>query len=414
MPNHNKSANKPVTLLSLLLPFILLVLLTGCAAQQSTVPMNYRWATVEGSQLKETRAGEQFYFNILVDDGLIAQGAPIKMKISGSVSSGSLRFELRRPDGQSVWNSGTISPGDFSLNAEYPLPVGQTGTYQLGMLYGANTTATYNLGWHAIQLGAAVLIPGIGMILVSLAFVIYAASKKLLGWRYLGLGAFFWVLTVAVKFIFAIPVNPLVYRALGVSYDNIFSPGNLLAYLYIGALTGIFEVGLAWLILHKVRWGKAAWSQALVFGIGFGVIEAFLLGIAGFGSALVSILSPAALPFSTLGSLANNANILMGLAPIVERLSVIFAHIFACVLIFHAIASGKVKWGWLAILYKTLLDAPAGFAAFWGATTVEKIWTIEAIIVVFGLIGLLGTIYIARRYVQEPVNQPPAPLPTLE
>jgi hypothetical protein len=114
-----------------------------------------------------------------------------------------------------------------------------------GLAYSGDTTATYNLGWHAIRLGPIVLLPGIGMLLVALGFVTYAARKKMLGWHYLGLGALFWVLMVAIKFAFAIQVNPLVFQALGVTSDHLFSPGNLAAYLYIGALTGIFEAGLA-------------------------------------------------------------------------------------------------------------------------------------------------------------------------
>ncbi|MFT3891044.1 MAG: YhfC family glutamic-type intramembrane protease [Anaerolineales bacterium] len=242
------------------------------------------------------------------------------------------------------------------------------------------------------------------MIVVSLAFVIYAAGKKILGWKHLGMGALFWVLTVAAKFIFAIPVNPLLFRLLGVSYENLFSPANLVYYLYIGALTGIFEGGLAWLILSKTRWGKADWNQALVFGIGFGVIEAFLLGITDMASALVGIFSPDVLPVSALGGLASNATLSMALAPIVERLFVILAHIFTCVLIFHAINSKEAKWGWLAILYKTLLDTPAGFAAFWGVGTAAKLWTIEGTIIICGLIGLWGTIQIARRYAERSVQ----------
>jgi hypothetical protein len=119
---------------------------------------------------------------------------------------------------------------------------------------------------------------------------------------------------------------------------------------------------------------------------------------------LTALLSPDVLPVAALGSLANNANLGMGLAPVVERLSVILAHIFSCVLIFYAIASGESKWGWLAIIYKTLLDAPAGFAAFWGANTIEKIWMLEAIIAAFGLVGLWGIFQIARRYSQLTVH----------
>jgi uncharacterized membrane protein YhfC len=389
----------------LLFAILLSAFLAGCNVQESVVPMEYRWASVEGSQIQEAQAGEQFYFNILADEDMVTDGAPVKIKVSGYVTSGSLRFELRDPDGQALWTSGTINPGDYSTSTAYTISAGQVGMYTLGLVYSANTQATYNLAWHAIQLGPIVLLPGIGMIFVALAFVIYAVRKKILGWRYLGLGALFWVLTVAIKFAFAIPINTLVYQVLGVTSEHLFSPGNLTAYIYIGGLTGIFEAGLAWLILSRVRWGKTGWSQALVFGIGFGVIEALLLGLAGFGSSLAALLSPDVLPISALGGLANNATFGMGLAPIVERLSVIFAHIFSCVLIFYAIASGESKWGWLAMLYKTLLDTPAGFAAFWGAGTIEKIWTLEAVIAIFGLIGLWGTIHVARRYPQQSIER---------
>lgn len=165
---------------------IVMILLAGCAAQSSGVPMNYRWANVQGSQLNSAQAGEQFYFNIFVDEGIIEEGTPIKIKISGDVQNGSLRFELRDPNGQAVWNSGTINAGDFSVNTEYGLSSAQIGTYMIGLVHSDDISATYNLGWHAIQLGPDILLPSAGMILVSLAFVLYAARRRLLGWRYLG------------------------------------------------------------------------------------------------------------------------------------------------------------------------------------------------------------------------------------
>jgi uncharacterized membrane protein YhfC len=239
---------------------------------------------------------------------------------------------------------------------------------------------------------------------VALAFVLYAARRRWLGWRYLLLGALFWILTVAVKFAFAVPVNPVLFRLLGVNQDRLFSPGNLVAYFYIGALTGIFEAGMAYLILRKIRWGTATRNQALAFGIGFGVIEALLLGSSNLFSSLVAMASPNVLPIASLGTLAHNTTFALGLAPVVERLAVIFAHIFACVLIFYAITRGETKWAWYAILYKTLLDTPAAFASFWGIVgSASKIWTIEAILVIFGLIGLWKTIRIARSYPQTKV-----------
>jgi uncharacterized membrane protein YhfC len=386
--------------LSFFITAVGLILLTSCTVPHSRVPTPERWASVEGGQLNSTRAGEAFYFSIPVDEGMREEGVALKIRTSGEVRSGFLRIELRDPDGQTVWDSGRIGAGEFSIRTAYDLSSAPTGIYQLGIVYGENIAVTYNLAWHTLYLGMGILFPGVGMLAVALVFVVFAARRQWLDWRYLGLGAFFWGFTVLLKFAFAIPSNAVVFRALGVSYEQVFSPANLVAYLYIGALTGVFEAGLAYLVLRKSRWGQATREQALTFGIGFGAFEAFLLGGAGLVTALVAILAPDALPVPTLGALAQNGTLIMGLAPVVERLAVILAHIFAAVLIFYAIARGDVKWAWFAVLYKTLLDAPGGLASFWGVATPAKLWTIEAVVALIGLIGLWGTLQIVRRYPQ--------------
>jgi uncharacterized membrane protein YhfC len=381
-------------------PFILsLMLLTACA--QAPLPSDMRWASVQGGQIEKSDAGEEFFFTVPVDKSMLdPQAIPINMKVSGNVTRGSLRFELRNPGGQAVWNSGTIGPGDFSIKANYVPGRDQAGEYKLGLMYSGSTSARYDLSWHALKLGPAVLVPGAGMLLVGLAFLTYGAWRRL-GWRYFGLGALFWIVTVAAKFVFAILVSPGIYQLLNLSRTNLSAPGNLVAYVYIGSLTGLFEVGLAWMILRKIRWGRACWEQALAFGIGFGVIEALLLGLSSLVSGIAGLFAPGSLPVPALGSLARSANLLMIPAPVVERLFVILAHIFACVLIFYAIAKGEKRWVWWAILYKTILDTPAGFAAFWNIATPDKLWTIEVIVAVVGLVGLWGTVMIAKRYPRE-------------
>ena len=67
-------------------------------------------------------------------------------------------------------------------------------------------------------------------------------------------------------------------------------------------------------------------------------------------------------------------------------------------------ATPEQIWPWLAILYKTLLDAPAGFASFRSMGSLDTLWTIEIIIALFGLIGLWGTIQISRRYLAPEQN----------
>ena len=134
---------------------------------------------------------------------------------------------------------------------------------------------------------------GVGMLLVGIGYLVYAGRLRL-SWRYLGLGALAWVVTVAVKFALAIPLNPPIYGALTNALPGL--PGILLASLYIGSLTGFTEVLLAWLLLRYTRLGRVPWQKALGFGVGFGVVEALLLGlssVASLASAARGARSPA-------------------------------------------------------------------------------------------------------------------------
>jgi hypothetical protein len=53
---------------------------------------------------------------------------------------------------------------------------------------------------------------------------------------------------------------------------------------------------------------------------------------------------------------------------------------------------------WLSFAWKSLLDAVAGFAQMWGVGTPAKMWTIEAIIILFGVASWWGLRRLARMY----------------
>ena len=269
---------------------------------------------------------------------------------------------------------------------------------------------------NPVVLSPIALLGGVGMLVVALGFFGYALRRHL-GGRMLLWGALAWVVTVALKFAWAIPVNRPVYQAL----QGLPQPlGNVLFYVYVGALTGVFEVGLTWLLLRRTRLGQSAWGGALAFGIGFGAVEAALLAVSPLITVSMALLNPSALPAGVLEQFAILNNPLQGLAPIWERFFTIWVHILSAVLLFYGIRVRQARWFWLAFLFKTGIDAVAAFAQVSGFLalaepgSVARIWSIEALVGLWGVVGWLGTRWVSRHF---PANDaalptpPPAPTP---
>jgi uncharacterized membrane protein YhfC len=249
-----------------------------------------------------------------------------------------------------------------------------------------------------------IILPDFVMIAMSLAFIIFTRRNK--GpWSYLGLGALLWVLTVAIKYFVAVPVNPLVYRVL-FRPDVLWAPGNVLFYIYVGLLTGLTEVLLTWLLLRNTRIGAVPWAKALAFGVGFGAFEAFLLGFASLATHVSALIATQPIPEATLSGLLLLNNPLFGFAPVFERFGTIWVHIFCCVLLFYAVTSNQVRWFWLSFAYKSLLDAVVAFAQFWGTETLPKLWVIGALVLAFGCLAWWGTAQVSRRFHQAQTTHP--------
>lgn len=375
--------------------FLGMLMLTGCAAQKPS--LQGQVGSIEGERVFKQNSGEDLFFTIPVSDLTVKANLPIRVVMAGKVDKGAIRFVLRDPDGQETWYLGPFN-GDFTANSFYTPK--KVGVYHLGVAWEGSTSGMYNLQYTVLGATALVLLPGIGMILAALAFAIYALrqSRRLgsSGWGYLGLGALSWAVTVAVKFAIAIILNPTISKALW--HDQLFAPSSLLLYVYIGLLTGITEVWLTWLLLRYTRLGKVGWGQALAFGAGFGAIEALLLGISNLASAVIFLSMPQTLPADAVMSLSNLANPLYGAAPVVERIATIFVHILCSVLLFYGVLTRRSRWMWMAFLYKSILDTIAAFAQFWGVGSLDHLWAIEAMIVVFGVIGWWGIGRVAARY----------------
>jgi len=235
------------------------------------------------------------------------------------------------------------------------------------------------------------LLPGIGMIVVGIAFIIYwRLSKKVSPIPFL-LGAAAWFVAVALKLGFAVLMNQRIQHLLNIRLrPPVAGP---LFWLYVGLLTGIFECGLLLALWRYFR--RYDFNTAVAFGIGFGAIEAVLLGLGSLIVTAVAIAEPAALPRKIMDSLAVSAWVIP--APIIERIVAVFAHIFACVLIVRSAQRKQIRYFWTAFVYKSLIDATAAWAQLsFKVNTTSHIWAVEGIVFIFGVVGFGGLIWLSR------------------
>ena len=375
---------------SLCLGIILLILTVGSATAEISPPKE--GAKVGQATIDATEPGKVLFFDIEAKEKNYQVGVAFR----GELISGSLQVKITNRQEQVIWHETVASPGPFVVNTVVKMP--EPGMYKLILAHDGPAKAKYSLEWMSGKIdiptvSPVALIGGLGMIAVALAFVGYAAINKL-GWRYLGLGALLWVVTVALKIAWAIPMNPLVHSLMAPLPDVI---DKLLFELYIGTLTGIFEVGITWIVLRYTRLGKAAWKSALSFGIGFGAIEAFLLGLGSLGAVTAAILIPDRLPLDFLKQFSQS-NFLFFLAPIWERFFAVLIHIYTNVLIFYAVVQRRPGWFWLAFVYKSLIDAAAAFYLLNNIQGLVQIWCMEGIVAVWGIAGYAGTLWVKRHY----------------
>jgi uncharacterized membrane protein YhfC len=186
-----------------------------------------------------------------------------------------------------------------------------------------------------MKLSYWIILPDLVIIAVSLVFIVFARRKN--GpWSYLVLGALLWAVTVCIKFLVAIPANPLVYQLLYL--PNIrWTPGSILFYIYRGSLTGIAEVLLTWLLLRFTRLGNVPWAKAFAFGVAFATFEALFLVFSYLVTHISALIASEAIPEATVSGLLLMNNPPYSFALVIERLDIIALHIFCSVLLFYGV-----------------------------------------------------------------------------
>lgn len=262
---------------------------------------------------------------------------------------------------------------------------------------------TVNSAWIAVT-GFTILV----IVAYPIGLAILARIKLGAGWRYFGYGALVFFFFQAVT---RVPAVQLIQAAIAPQLAT--SPTLLWGWLAVLALTaGLFEeigryVGYRWLMRKEEK----TWAKAVMYGLGHGGIEAFLVAVSIAGS-LILILSAMASGAGALPStqrdlaaqLAAQINAVppwLQLSAAWERIWTIPAHVGLSVMVLQVFRRGSRAWLSLAILIHAAMDFIAvAIPRLVRLDLIGRSLLVEGIVALFGVI-LLGVAWTLRERATE-------------
>ncbi|MCG8481015.1 MAG: YhfC family intramembrane metalloprotease [Spirochaetales bacterium] len=200
------------------------------------------------------------------------------------------------------------------------------------------------------------LTTGVGMIAVGLLAVAYGIRVQGGVLAMVALGGAAWFVSVTLKMLWAAKTNRAIITFLK---DKLPAPAaGPLSWVYVGALTGIFECGLMLLLAGSApSLRHADWADVLTFGIGFGAAEAVLLGL----FQLLYVLTSENARQHPERYALNRNNVLSIPLGIFERAVTLFIHIFTGALVVLAVQQSSPRLFWYSFIFKTLVDTVAAW-----------------------------------------------------
>lgn len=238
--------------------------------------------------------------------------------------------------------------------------------------------------WSTRALSLLALLGPKLMILVGFGAVIVGRKCWRTPWSLFAAGALLWVVSVAAKAGFALLLNAPVYRLLHAALP--IYPANAVFWCYIGSLTGVFECGIFLLVTKQILKRAWDWKTAASLGVGFGAMEAVVLGI---GAAVAAALHSQPVV---------SVDVASSLIGPVERVIALLIHIASVVMIIYAITQRRWSWFAAACVFKSGVDAVAAFILLTGTMKTYP-WSVELLLLgPFAFVGVIVLAILARSW----------------
>lgn len=329
---------------------------------------------------------------------------------SGDITSGAVSLVLRDSSGKDIWTE-KQTEGQFQRSKIVEATSTSTAfDTELSVEQAQGEWSVIAVEMPSRSEMYPYLLTGPLMILVAILFVVgwWYRARVQLRWFWVGAGV--WTVGVFLKFVVAILANKPVIASLEQALPHWLYIG--VSSVYVGVLTGIFEIGVT--LVAALIWKKVAANgeRAVAIGVGAGAFEAILLGIAGFISVMAMFTKLPAMESSRIAAafLAESTSI-MWLTGVVERVSAILCHTSTRTLVLIAVATRRQSYFWYGFLLITALDTVAGWVHLGGHLGDFSLWWIELALAVFAVVSVPIVKWCLRNWPEphsEPIVENPA------
>ncbi len=270
------------------------------------------------------------------------------------------------------------------------------------------------------------LLNGLLMIAMPIALGIYLARRMGKRWKLFLVGAVLFVASQVLHIPFNLIVLNPILEQIGFGQGN-FGAALLLGALLLGLSAGLFEEITRWLGLRY--WIKEArtWSSSLMYGAGWGGMEAILVGLAVLWALTQALLwergfLQSLIPADQLALVDEqfaaywDTPLFLNLLGAAERSFALMLHLSLSVMVMRVFTHNNRLWLVAAIAWHTFVNAVAVVAI----TQISAVAT-EAIVAVMGGISLVIVFYLkesdpdpAEKVIARPPEFEPKPVQVTE
>jgi len=233
----------------------------------------------------------------------------------------------------------------------------------------------------------SIVISGILMIVISTLFMITWKTRSGVALKWILLGGGIWAIGVFLKFVFAFLLNAPILEW----FQYVFGKTGylLVGSVYIGVLTGVFEIGITLVFALFIKGMYENHRRGIGIGIGAGGFEALILGFSQIGNTIL-ILSGHAGGDALMTAIAqaSASTPLLWLIGPVERVIAILCHTSSRALVLIGVAKKRYIYFWAGFLIMTTIDAIAGYVHLADLLNKISMWWIELALLPFALISI--------------------------